>query len=70
MTAATRTEAVPKLLLTPEEAAQALGIGRTKLYGLLRSGHLPSVLVGGSRRVPMTSLKLFIDQLSDRSREA
>jgi excisionase family DNA binding protein len=30
-----------KVLLTPVEAARALGIGRSKLYELLQSGRLP-----------------------------
>lgn len=35
-----------KLLLTPTEAASALGIGRSKLYELLKSGQLLSVHIG------------------------
>jgi excisionase family DNA binding protein len=34
---------MPHLLLTPEEAARALAICRTKLYELLRKGELESV---------------------------
>jgi len=34
-----------KLLFTPFEAATALGIGRSKVYELLRSGDLPSVRI-------------------------
>jgi excisionase family DNA binding protein len=57
-------EVVPRLLLTPEEAAQALGIGRTKLYALLRSGRLLSVRLDGSRRVPVAALTDFVAQLT------
>jgi excisionase family DNA binding protein len=32
-----------KLLLTITEASQVLAISRSKFYGLLNSGHLPSV---------------------------
>ena len=32
------------LLLTTTEAANALGIGRSKVYELLQTGQLPSVL--------------------------
>lgn len=52
---------IPHLLLTPEQAAEALGVGRTKLYGLMRTGSLPSVLVGGSRRVRRSDLDRFVD---------
>ena len=44
-----------KLLLTPEEAAAALGICRSKLYELLRAGVIESVHIGASRRIPLTS---------------
>jgi excisionase family DNA binding protein len=32
-----------KLLLTPEETAEVMGIGRTKVYELLRAGVIDSV---------------------------
>ena len=54
---------VPRLLLTPEEAAQALGIGRTKLYRLLHEGFLPSVRIGGSRRISTEALDRFVHSL-------
>jgi len=41
-----------KILLTPIEAAAALGIGRSNTYELLQSGQLPSVRIGRCRRVP------------------
>jgi excisionase family DNA binding protein len=54
----------PKLLLTPEEAARALGIGRTKLYELLATAKLPSVRIGGSRRVSVGALTEFVRGLT------
>jgi excisionase family DNA binding protein len=55
--------ATPRLLLTPDEAASALGIGRTKLYELLATGKLPSVRIGASRRVSLEVLVDFVRQL-------
>jgi len=52
-----------RLLLRPEEAARVLGLGRTKVYDLMRSGALRSVKVGNSRRVSMAALAEFVDQL-------
>jgi excisionase family DNA binding protein len=52
-----------KLLLTPTEAASALGIGRSKLYELLQTGELASVHIGACRRVPADALKAFLDSL-------
>ncbi|MGI8753522.1 MAG: helix-turn-helix domain-containing protein [Acidimicrobiales bacterium] len=40
-----------RLLLTAEEAAQVLGVGRTTVYGMLRTGQLASVRIGSARRV-------------------
>ncbi len=42
---------IPVLLVCPEDAARVLGVGRTKVYELMRSGALRSVRVGGLRRV-------------------
>ncbi|GLW00290.1 helix-turn-helix domain-containing protein [Streptomyces lavendulae] len=40
------------VLLTVEEAARCLRIGRTTCFALIRSGELESLLIGGLRRVP------------------
>jgi excisionase family DNA binding protein len=52
-----------KLLLTPVEAAQVLGIGRSKLYQLLRDGQISSVRIGKCRRIPATALRDLVDRL-------
>ena len=52
-----------QLLLTPEEAARALGIGRTKLYKLLATEQLRSVRIDGSRRVTAAALEDFVRRL-------
>lgn len=56
-----------KLLLTPTEAASALGIGRSKVYELLKSGQLQSVHIGACRRVPLDALTAFLEQLRTAS---
>jgi excisionase family DNA binding protein len=56
---------VDKLLLTPQEAAEALSIGRSKLYELLGEGQLESVRVGSCRRIPIGSLIDFVGRLQD-----
>ncbi|MDH2388338.1 excisionase family DNA-binding protein [Streptomyces sp. HNM0663] len=40
------------VLLTVEEAACCLRIGRTTCFALIRSGELESLMIGGLRRVP------------------
>ena len=49
------------LLITPEEAARTLSIGRSKIYELMRSGELPSVHIGACRRVHVDELVRFIE---------
>lgn len=55
-----------RLLLRPSEAAEALGIGRSKLFELLGSGELESVLIGTSRRIPAQALSDFIGRLREK----
>ena len=56
-----------KLLLNPIEAATILGIGRSKLYELMRSGVVPSVRIGNCRRIASTDLSELVDRLRDRA---
>jgi excisionase family DNA binding protein len=51
------------LLLTPMQAAVALGIGRSKLYQLLQTGDLESVHIGACRRVPADALNALVGRL-------
>lgn len=45
-----------RLLLTVEEAARRLGIGRTLAWRLVRRGELPSVRLGRLVRIPERAL--------------
>ena len=54
---------VDKLLLKPEEAADVLSIGRSKVYELIGTGELASVRIGACRRVPTEALVEFVTQL-------
>lgn len=55
-----------KLLLKPNEVAEAISCGRSKVYALLAAGVLPSIRLGGrSVRVPAKALREWLDgQLS------
>jgi len=59
-----------KLLLTPEEAAYTLGIGRSKVYLLLRAGVLGSVRIGGSRRIPVAMLQEYVAKLGTKKQQS
>lgn len=50
-----------RLLLRPTEAAEMLGLGRSKTYQLLARGILPVVRIGGSIRVPAEALRKWIE---------
>ena len=39
------------MLITPAEACQLLGIGRTTMYKLIHAGVIPSVKISGCRRI-------------------
>jgi excisionase family DNA binding protein len=52
-----------QLLVTPEEAARRLSVGRTTIYELMSRGELQSVNIGRCRRVPVSSLSLFVNRL-------
>jgi excisionase family DNA binding protein len=48
-----------RILLTPMEAADALHIGRTKIYDLIRNGELTSIKIGKLRRVPVDAVREY-----------
>jgi excisionase family DNA binding protein len=47
-------------VLTVEEAARVLRIGRTAAYDAARRGELPTVRVGRQLRVPRTALERML----------
>lgn len=53
----------PDGLLTVEEAAKRLRLGRTLVYQLISSGELESVTVGRLRRVPAECLAEYVKVL-------
>ena len=56
------------LVLTVEEAADRLGVGRTVMYALVSSGAVESVRIGRLLRVPADALVAFLDALRDCQR--
>jgi excisionase family DNA binding protein len=57
---------IAKLQLRPEEAANLLSIGWSKVYELIGTGELASVRIGASQRIPAEALSEFVRQLSNR----
>jgi len=58
------TEAI---LLTTEEAAELLNIGRSKVFDLIRNGELGSIKIGRLRRVPLDSIHEFTARLMEEA---
>ena len=52
-----------KLLYTVEEVITLTGLGKSKVYDVMRDGSLPSVKIGASRRIPAEALRQFIADL-------
>jgi excisionase family DNA binding protein len=56
-----------QLLLRVSEAADVLGICRSKVYELLYAGTLPSVKLGSSRRIKYSDLETFVRDLVEEA---
>ncbi|MEU8609370.1 helix-turn-helix domain-containing protein [Actinoplanes sp. NPDC048791] len=60
------TEPTP-LVLTIEQAAHRLGIGRTLMYALVTSGEIESVTIGRLRRIPADCITEYVDRLRQQN---
>jgi excisionase family DNA binding protein len=54
---------IPRLAFSPNEAAEALGISRAKLYEELASGRLRSLRAGKRRLIPIGALDEWLSDL-------
>jgi excisionase family DNA binding protein len=67
--ATTRTRLVVRpLLVSVEDAAGLLGIGRTTLYELIRQGDVRPIRIGRCVRIPQRELEAFVERLVGESR--
>ncbi len=51
-----------RLLLRIPEVAEALGLGRTKVYELIAAGALPTIRVGRAVRVSVAALQKWVEE--------
>ena len=56
-----------RVLLTVEEVAEALHVGRTKVFDLIATGQLESVQIGRLRRVHVDAVRDFAKRLTSES---
>lgn len=57
------------MLLTVEDVQNALRLGRTKIYELIRTGQLPVVRIGRSVRIRREALERWLEALEEVSRD-
>ena len=60
----------PRVLLTVEDAARELSIGRTNMYALIKEGRIPTVRIGRLRRVPADALAAYVQTLTEQQSAA
>jgi excisionase family DNA binding protein len=58
------------LLLTPEEAAKLLSVGRTTVYALIKADELRPVHIGRSCRLARAELERYVRRLQNPPQEA
>jgi excisionase family DNA binding protein len=56
-----------QLMYRPIEAANLLGMGRTAVFGLIKSGRLRSIKLGGARFITADALRAFVHELEQES---
>lgn len=59
-----------RVMLTAEEAAERLGVGRTLMFKLIRTGQIESVRIGRLRRVPAAAIHDYADRLINGTAQA
>lgn len=52
-----------RLLLTPEEAAEMLRVGRTTIYALMKAGDLHGIHIGRSCRLSRAELERYVSHM-------
>jgi len=55
-----------RLLLRPEEGADAIGMSRAQFYTLLAEGRIKSMKIGRSRRIPLSEIQRWIASEMER----
>lgn len=60
-----KNRTVIKKFYSPNEASEALGIGRTRVFNLIKSGELRSTKYGTTRLIPVEAVDEFAARLMD-----
>ncbi len=60
-------EGVTQRLLLRVEAAEQLGIGRTKIYEMISTGELPTIRIGRAVRISASALQKWVEVREQQS---
>lgn len=55
-----RPTIIEKLAYSPDEAAEAIGVGRTHMFDLMRRGEIPSIKSGRRRLITVEALRAYL----------
>lgn len=58
----------PPIAVSPEKAAALTGIGRTRIFDMMRSGELPSFKCGRTRHIRYSDLVEFVNRMAAEGR--
>jgi excisionase family DNA binding protein len=58
------------LLVSIDEGARIVGLGRTMLYQLIAKNQIKSVKIGRARRIVLTDLEAYIERLRAEASDA
>lgn len=61
-------QSTDRLAVSPGEAANLAGIGRTKLYEAMNAGVLPSFKIGTRRLIRIAEIEAWLLRLEDAAR--
>ena len=51
-----------KVLLTVDEGAEALSLGRSKFYELIQRGEIPTIKIGRATRVQASAIREWVER--------
>ena len=62
-----RGDKLPRLAYRPDDAAKAVGVGRTTIFEEIRAGRLRAKKVGRATIIAESDLRAWLDALLDRA---
>jgi excisionase family DNA binding protein len=63
-----RVRQLPRLLLSPEEAAEVLSISRSSVYELVQDGEISAIHVGRNLKLPMAEIEAYVQRKIEEER--